>query len=331
MQFDLYSQRKKLITENIVVNFTSIGIANICDYAICDRFDDNYGKTPPDVNLTRLNNLKTGDRLFLNGFNLQNYPEILNIIVKILTINNVKLNFYIGVIEPVLHDHIVDILLPFSIKIYITNNVNKNCHILPIGLRDGEEVHPNHKNFSGKDIVAEMANNRDKKFLCLLCFTNSTNETRYDCENKLGNKSFVNNLNRNSFYIWNNKGGNYLSSKSQSIHCGNIPHWVFYKFCHESHYTLCPRGAGEDTHRFFEAIALHSIPIVKRTNTPFDKTFEIYPCIIINNWEEVTQELLTANLEQMQEQLREFHRTYPDFLTNRDTLVKMLDNIQYYN
>ena len=33
---DLYQIRKKYIDDNIIVSFSSIGIANICDYVICD-------------------------------------------------------------------------------------------------------------------------------------------------------------------------------------------------------------------------------------------------------------------------------------------------------
>lgn len=323
-QFDI---RKNFISNNIVVNFTSTGIANLCDYAICDRYDDNYGKSPPSIDIEKLNNLCHGNRLFLNGFNLQTYPQIINTIVSILSHKNIKIYFYIGVIEPFLHNNIIDILLPFSIKIYCTNNINPNCKILPIGLRDGEEVHPNHKNFSGRDILNEIIEQRCKNYLCLLCFTNSTDNTRIDCENKLGNKYFICNLNSNKLVKWNNKGGDLITDKPQSIHCGAVPQWIFYKYCHESYYTLCPRGAGEDTHRFFEAIALNSIPIVKKTNTPFDETFNFFPCLVVNNWNDCTEEFLLINLEEKTSQLKLFHINYPNFLTNIDTIKKILNDI----
>jgi hypothetical protein len=323
----IYNIRKDFITNNIIVHFTSIGIANLCDYVICDRFDDNYGKSEPSIILDKLIGLKNGDKLFLNGFNLQTYPQIINTLISVLVNKNIKLVFYIGVIEPILNNNIINSLLPYSITIYCTNNINPNCKILPIGLRDGEEVHPNHKNFSGKDILDEMINVRIKKYLCLLCFTNATHNTRVDCENKLGDESFVYNLNSDNNMKLENRGGNVKLSDKQSMHCGMIPQWIFYQSCHESYYTLCPRGAGEDTHRFFESIALNSIPIVKRTNTPFDETFSFFPCLIVDDWDECTEEYLQTNLNNKVYALKKFHNNYPDFLTNLDTIKNMLNNI----
>ena len=49
---------------------------------------------------------------------------------------------------------------------------------------------------------------------------------------------------------------------------------------------MSPRGNGEDCHRFYEAIYLDSIPIVKRTNTPFDKLYNAFTLkdnSIVNN------------------------------------------------
>jgi hypothetical protein len=194
-------------------------------------------------------------------------------------------------------------------------------------MRDGEEVLPNHKNFSGQDILNEMQHEREKNILCLLCFTNATHPSRYECENVLKNKVYVYDLNNDATCKWSDYGGNLNTDRDRSIHCGVIPQWLFYEKCHKSHYTLCPRGAGEDTHRFFEAIALNSIPIVKLTNTPFDQTFYFYPCLIIKNWEEVTAELLLNNIEVKWRELTAFHTKYPDFLTSPDTVLKMLNDL----
>ena len=321
---NLHNEQKRYISDNIKISFTSIGIANLCDYVICDRY---FSNTDLQIDNQSIMDLKTGDKLFLNGFNIQRFPDIIHHIIKILLITNVKLNFYIGVIEPTLNDDIITLLLPFAENIYCTNNVHPNCKILPIGLRDGEEVFPIHKHFSGQDILNEMQHERDKNILCLLCFTNATHPTRQECENILKNKVFVYDLNNDATCMWSNYGGKLNTDKDRSIHCGLIPQWLFYENCHKSYYTLCPRGAGEDTHRFFEAIALNSIPIVKRTNTPFDQTFYFYPCLIINNWEEVTAELLLNNLDVKSQELAAFHAKYPDFLTNPDTVLKMLNNL----
>jgi len=321
---NIYDARKRYISDNIKISFTSIGIANICDYVICDRF---LNQKKLYINNQSVIDLKPGDKLFINGFNVQQIPNLIQHIIKLLLISKVKLNFYIGVIEPTLNDYIITLLLPFAINIYCTNNVHPNCKILPIGLRDGEEVCPTHKHFSGQDILNEIQHDREKNILCLLCFTNATHPTRYVCENILKNKVYVYDLNNDTTCKWSDCGGILNTDKHRSIHCGVIPQWLFYEKCHKSHYTLCPRGAGEDTHRFFEAIALHSIPIVQRTNTQFDQTFIFYPCLIIDKWEEVTEELLLNNIEVKTQELNAFHAKYPDFLTSNETVLKMLNDL----
>jgi hypothetical protein len=323
--------QREIIENNIIIRLTNIGIALLCDYYICDRCDNNFEKAEPNINIETLQSLKHGNKLFLNGSNLQMF-NIDHTLTQILTDKNIKLYFYIGVIEPNLQSHIIDSLLPYAIKIYVTNNIHPNpkCRILPIGIRDGEEVFNCHRHFTGKDIINEMqkiCDIRDKKYLALMCFTNETHITRYDCENTLKEKPFIMNLNNKTELMWSNKGGSLNCDKPQSEHCGLIPQWIFYEYCHKSVYTLCPRGVGEDTHRFFEALALNSIPIVKKTNTPFDMTFEIFPCLVINDWNEVSENLLLENKERLIEQIELFHIKYPNFLTNKQSILRLLDDI----
>ena len=322
---DIYERRKEYINKNINISFSSIGIANLCDYVYCDRYDNMYGKGEPILNLEYVYKLKEGDKLFLNGFNIQQYSSKLISILNIIKNKNIKLNFYIGVIEPTLNNIIIDTILPYSLNIYITNNNHEKCKILPIGIRDGEEVHPNHKNFYGIQILEEIKKTIKKEYLCLLSFTLSTHKTRYECETILKNKDFVLNLNNNSKYMW--EGGMIKEINKRSIHCGSTPQWIFYDFCHKSYYTICPRGAGEDTHRFYEAISLNSIPVVKKTHSPFDKTFEFFPCLVVNHWNEVSEKLLKDNLEKKQNELTIFHNKYPDFLTNKETILDILNSL----
>lgn len=322
---NIYEDRKKEINKNIIISFSSIGIANLCDYAYCDRYDNMYGKGKPTLNLDYIYKLKEGDKLFLNGFNIQQNVNELIIILNIIKNKNIKLNFYIGVIEPLLNNVLIEKILPHSLNIYITNNNHVKCKILPIGMRDGEEVHPNHKNFYGSQILEEMNKKVKKEYLCLLNFTLTTHRSRYECENILKNKEFIVNLNNDTKYKWGNE--NMKETNKRSIHCGSIPQWIFYEFCHKSYYTICPRGAGEDTHRFYESISLFSIPIVKKTNTVFDKTYDFFPCLVINHWNEVTEELLKHNLENKKNELTLFHNKFPDFLTNKKTILDILNSL----
>ena len=55
-------------------------------------------------------------------------------------------------------------------------------------------------------------------------------------------------------------------------------------------FEICPRGAGLDCHRTWEALLLRTIPIV-RTST-LDPLYEGFPVVIISDWEEVTAEAM---------------------------------------
>jgi hypothetical protein len=239
--------------------------------------------------------------------------------------------FYIGIIEPFLNQNIIENLLPYSIKIFCTNNIHPACKPLPIGLRDGEEIFPCHINFTGKDILKEINENmikeKEKYILCLLCFSAHTDPSRRDLEILLGEKKYVCNLNNDRSLQWKYAGGLLDTDRMPSVHCGLVPQWVFYDYCASSKYTLCPKGLGEDTHRFFEAIALKSIPIVKKTNSAFDEIFVFFPCLVINVWEECTEEYLLKNYQEKKIDMEKFHEKYPDYLININTIKDIIRDL----
>jgi hypothetical protein len=55
-------------------------------------------------------------------------------------------------------------------------------------------------------------------------------------------------------------------------------------------YVLSPHGNGLDCHRTWEALALGCIPIVK--TSPLDPLFAGLPVLIVQDWSDITQELL---------------------------------------
>jgi len=60
-------------------------------------------------------------------------------------------------------------------------------------------------------------------------------------------------------------------------------------------FVLSPFGNGMDCHRTWESICLGSVPIVKAPN--FRKLFEDLPVLIVNNWSDITQELLENTIQ----------------------------------
>ena len=59
-------------------------------------------------------------------------------------------------------------------------------------------------------------------------------------------------------------------------------------------FVLSPFGNGMDCHRTWEALCLGCIPIVCAPN--FTKLFEELPVLNVNDWREVTEELLASTI-----------------------------------
>jgi hypothetical protein len=215
--------------------------------------------------------------------------------------------------EPVVNVNIINMLLPYSIKMFVMNNVydHSNIHNMPIGIRNCEKVVPNHKGFSHDILFQEGQQLVNKEHLCLLCFS-FTHEDRKTCYNIMKTKDFVLNINDGEY------------EKQESIHCSKVPVHINYVYLHKSIYVLSPRGAGEATHRFFEAIYLDTIPIVKRTNTVYDKMYTVFPCLVVNNWNDVTEELLQKEKESCLNKMAQFKTNFPNAFTDIDSIQELL-------
>jgi len=61
-------------------------------------------------------------------------------------------------------------------------------------------------------------------------------------------------------------------------------------------FVLSPFGIGMDCHRTWEALCLGAIPIIKAPN--FQKLFEDLPVLIVNEWSEITRELLDKTIKE---------------------------------
>ena len=60
-------------------------------------------------------------------------------------------------------------------------------------------------------------------------------------------------------------------------------------------FVLSPLGNGLDCHRTWEALVLGAIPIVK--SGPLDPLYSDLPVLIVQEWSDVTPELLQATIE----------------------------------
>jgi hypothetical protein len=307
---ECYQSNKEHIKNNIVFQLSQFGFALKCQYALCNRFQGTfpYGV---ELNEALIRTLQNGDNVYIN-VHIPNFIEAVNHFINIIYEKQLKLNFYI-MGEPAIDEEVVYILLYYTNNMYLQNNTfeHPKIHSMPIGIRDGEEVFSAHQHFSQTFLLNESLQSREKQYLCYMCFKDSHSE-RLRCEEILGEKEFVLNLIKNEY------------PPQLSIHCWKVPVELNYKCTHESHYTLSPTGLGQATHRFFEAIYLDSIPIVKRTNTPFDKLYNVFPCLIVEDWDEVTRELLESNLEDYSNELKEFKEKYPNLYTTLEGIDELL-------
>ena len=86
----------------------------------------------------------------------------------------------------------------------------------------------------------------------------------------------------------------------------------------EHKFMICPQGHGIDCHRNWESLYMRRVPIMK-DHPYFRRLMEGFPVLFVDNWEEITEELLIAS-EPLYEEAQKMDLTRLD-------LKKMYDNI----
>jgi hypothetical protein len=80
-------------------------------------------------------------------------------------------------------------------------------------------------------------------------------------------------------------------------------------------FVLSPTGVGFDCHRTWEALCLGCIPIVCIPN--FKQLFEDLPVLIVDNWSQITVELLQTTIEQFRERVFNYDKLTLSYWTTR--------------
>jgi hypothetical protein len=325
---DDFVKYRDSVAAKIDIQLSTFGLACHCDYVVCNRF---FGAFPKwNISEECLGSVPHGGRIFLNCVD-SGYGVYRDILHRVFSAHPEKKYVFYIMIEP---EHgIVDILRDicwYSSGFYVNCNVvdDPRVHNMPIGIRDGGEVLDFHRGFSQKmllnahekwigtsgngALVSTSGNRRD--ILCLLCFS-YTHSERQRAYNMLANKLFITDLNKDS-----NKYGS-----TQSRLLGRVPVEYNYEMTSRSVYAISPRGCGEATHRFFEAIYLDCIPVVKRTNTVFDRLYALYPCLVVDDWSQVTEELLTTNQIKLQANIVAFKERFPGWFQDPTTIREMME------
>ncbi len=91
----------------------------------------------------------------------------------------------------------------------------------------------------------------------------------------------------------------------------NKPYKQYLEDIASCKFVLSPRGNGIDCHRTWEALYLGSIPIVRTSN--IDSIYKDLPVLIINEWEEVTQDYLNEAYRQIQAKTHNLDRLYSPY------------------
>ncbi len=285
---------------------SQLGFALYCDLLYTTRLP----QIPQDIR--QVYHLKTGDKVFISVLERELNIDLQQM-VSILQEKQIKVYFYL-MYEPIIPQHIIDLLLPVTIHMFINNNVydHPQIHMMPIGIRDCEKIFPIHRGFSHDYLWNEgLKQSPDRDLLCLLCFS-YTHSERHACYAQLKDQPFITNLNDGEY------------ERQPSIHCGKVPVWTNYEYIHRSRYTLSPRGYGEDCHRFYEAIYLGSVPIVKKTQTAFDKLYGVFPCLVVDDWSDVTEDLLMEKWDECHQKMNDFKEKYPRAYTDLASIHELL-------
>jgi hypothetical protein len=74
-----------------------------------------------------------------------------------------------------------------------------------------------------------------------------------------------------------------------------IPRYVLYSKYARSHFSICPPGRGIDTTKVYEAAWYGCRPIV--LHSPLDDLYRQFGSLIVDDWSDVTEELLRSELQ----------------------------------
>ena len=82
-------------------------------------------------------------------------------------------------------------------------------------------------------------------------------------------------------------------------------------------FEICAEGNGLDTHRFYEALLLNTIPIVKRNS--LESMYLKFPCVILDDWNKITEENCIKWKTELQDRIEsEKYKLELDFWLNNE-------------
>lgn len=167
----------------------------------------------------------------------------------------------------------------------IDNNTNPKLHPIPIGIANPCWTHGN-----GTFIKQAQANPSSKKNLLYVNFTIETFP-----------------LERSIAY--------HLLTQASFSYCAKPkPFEDYLKELSSCHFVASPRGNGLDTHRLWESLYVGSYPLVKSSS--LDPLYVDLPVIILQDWNQVTEEFLHEKYTEFGEKLFCLDKLYMPYWEN---------------
>jgi hypothetical protein len=241
-----------------------IGIADFT-YAPAKKHGDDYNNLPNTLNLHKV---KNGNVIYTHTFYVKQLFEILDLVsVSVIVVSH---NSDVNVDD--------SFRVPKCVSMWYTTNVNTinpKIQSIPIGLENNRWFKTVNKK---EKIEVSVGKSRDLENWLYVNHNIKTNPAKrehvYDV---FKDKSWVT-------VEWGKNGigfDNYINK------------------IRNHHFVICPEGNGMDTHRTWECLYVGSIPIEKRNiNNSFYE--EKTPILLINNWEDVTEDMLYKNLWELE-------------------------------
>jgi hypothetical protein len=139
---------------------------------------------------------------------------------------------------------------------------------IPYGLQ--RKIDPNDNR---QDILLDFMNNADLDIEQLLYVNHSVN-TNVD------ERSGINEL--------------FLDKSWAKVEIGSVNYRDYLTSLKKSKFMICPQGNAVDCHRNWECLYMKRVPIMKRTGY-FEYLMKDYPILFVDDYSEVTEELLVKN------------------------------------
>jgi len=100
-----------------------------------------------------------------------------------------------------------------------------------------------------------------------------------------------------------------------SIESSSTPRTYYWSQLIKHAFVLSPFGIGMDCHRTWEALCLGSIPIICASH--FTKLFEDLPVLIVNDWSEITEDLLEETIDSFKDKKFNYYKLTLEYWRNK--------------